>query len=359
MYTLSLTDNYFTNEEKSIFREYLNLHGLEENVWDVFNCLFRTGNKNNQPLILRVFKGSELCGAAIILKCRKYGKSLFKTRLLYGIMDLLKIPFHLWVKFGCCMDMMSNSGFIKNPDETEDIHKAMADYLRKNKFLTIVNDYSLNKNLYRAAVLPALPHALVNTSSMDQLEDYTDHFKNIKRKLRVFKSKGGEYKRIESQLNDEQIGSLKKCFVSTAEKSVFYLPYQDLYLKSAIETSKTPIKNVHYFIATINNEFIGYQAAIKSGKHLNALHGAFDRQRKSNYHAYDILFVKMAEFAIENNLESIDFGAVLNVTKQKMINQSIDLSYFVMSKYKLIQKLFSLFLKLTKVQGKDQLKFRN
>ncbi len=359
MYTLSLTDNYFTNEEKGIFKEYLNLHGLEENVWEVFNCLFKVGNKNNQPLILRVFKGSELCGAAVILKCRKYGKSLFKTWLLSGIMDLLKIPFHLWVKFGCCMDMMSNSGFIKNPDETEDILKAMADYLRKKKFLTIVNDYCSNKNLYKAAILPALPHALVDTSSMDTIEDYTGHFKNIKRKLRVFKSKGGEYKRIENQLNKEQTDSLSNCFVSTANKSVFYLPYQDLYLKSAIETSKTPIKDVHYFIATINNEFIGYQAAIKSGKQLNALHGAFDRRRKSNYHAYDILFIKMTEFAIENNLKLIDFGAVLNETKHKMINQSIELSYFVMSKYKLVQKLFSLFLKLTKVQGKDQLKFRD
>ena len=146
--------------------------------------------------------------------------------------------------------------------------------------------------------------------------------------------------------------------MSTAKKSVFYLPYQELYLKSALKTSSTNIGSVHYFITTINGEFIGYQAAIETGKYLNALHGAFDRNRKSTFHAYDILFVKMTEYAIEKGLNVIDFGAVLNQTKQKMINKSVDMSYFVLSKYSLVQKFFNKFLKSTKIQSNQQLKFR-
>ena len=123
-------------------------------------------------------------------------------------------------------------------------------------------------------------------------------------------------------------------------------------------TSKTKLENVYYFIAKIDEEIIGYQAALVTGKYLNALHGAFDRNLKTTYHAYDILFVKMTEFALEKGLTIIDFGAVINHTKEKMINKSIEMSYFIYSKYPVVQKAFNVLLKLTKIQGADQMKFR-
>jgi hypothetical protein len=164
---------------------------------------------------------------------------------------------------------------------------------------------------------------------------------------------------VESHLNKEQISALEKCFVATSEKSVFYLPYQDLYLKSAIHTGETRLKNVHYFIAMMNGDFIGYQAAIQTGKYLNALHGAFNRNLSSTYHAYDILFVKMTEFAFDNNLEIIDFGAVLNSTKQRMVNQTLDMNYYLLCRHTMTKWFFSRLLKWTKIQGKEQMKYRD
>ncbi len=80
---------------------------------------------------------------------------------------------------------------------------------------------------------------------------------------------------------------------------------------------------------------------------------------KSTYRAYDILFVKMTEFAIEKVLKTIDFGAVINYTKEKMMNKSKEMSYFIYSKYSIIQKIFKVLLKLTKIQGAEQMKFRH
>ncbi len=109
----------------------------------------------------------------------------------------------------------------------------------------------------------------------------------------------------------------------------------------------------------MNGEFLGYQAAVKIGNSLNALHGAFDRSQRTTYHAYDILSIKMTEFAIKNGLNSIDFGAVLNFTKQKMINKSIEMSYFVLRRFTLIQWFLTALLKLTRIQSNEQLKFRD
>jgi Acetyltransferase (GNAT) domain len=359
MYTFELTDKYFSKKEQEIFEHYLSFHGLDKSIWEVYSCLFKSSVKNTKPLLLRVFKDSNLYGAAIIIKCSQYGKSLFSNKLLSGVVDLFKIPFYLWIKFGSCMDMMSNPGFVKDPEKADEVFRAMITYLKENSIMTLINDYTENFGLYdTASVLPALPHALIDCSAMTSVQDYTKGFKNIKRKMRVFKNKGGEYKKIDRQLDEDQIFSLKKCFLSTAKESVFYLPYQELYLNAALKTSRTNVENVYYFVATINGEFIGYQAAIKTGNYLNALHGAFDRNRKSTYHAYDILFVKMTEFAVENELKTIDFGAVINYTKQKMINKSIDMSYFILSKYAVVQKAFNIFLKLTKIQSDEQMKFR-
>ncbi|MBL6449597.1 GNAT family N-acetyltransferase [Fulvivirga sp. 29W222] len=358
-YTFQLSDKCLSSEEIRVFEDCLNYYNLDNSIWEVFACLFKSSVENAKPLLLKAFKDGSLFGVTIVIRCKRYGKSLFNNKLLSGLINIINIPFYLWIKFGCCMDMMSNPGFVKDPEKSEEVFRAMLSYFKENNLLTFINDYSENIGLYEsAAVLPALPHAIIDCSSMTSIQDYTKSHKNIKRKIRVFKNKNGEYKRIDKQLNKGQLNSLKKCFISTSEKSVFYLPYQKLYLNAALTTSSTELENVHYFIATINGEFIGYQAALATGKYLNALHGAFDRNRKTNYHAYDILFVKMTEFALEKGLKMIDFGAVINSTKEKMINKSKEMSYFIYSKYSMVQKLFRVLLKLTKIQGAEQMKFR-
>ena len=42
-----------------------------------------------------------------------------------------------------------------------------------------------------------------------------------------------------------------------------------------------------------------------------------------------------------------------------MVNKSKAMSYFIYSKYSIIQKAFNILLKITKIQGAEQMKFRN
>jgi len=357
-YSFELRDEFLTRDEQLVFEDFLNLHGLDRNIWEVFASLFRSGVRHTKPIMLRIYADTQLCGAIVLTRCSGYGKALFDNNLLAGMLNIFSIPYYQWIKFGCCMDMMSNPGFVRSPAQADEVYRAALRFLKKHSTLTIINDYTENSSLYNgASILPALPHALIDCTGMTSIQDYLQDFKNIKRKLKTFRNKGGDFIRVEQKLDNEQLDSLKKCFISTSKNSVFYLPYQDLYLKAALTTSSTKIENVYYFIATLDEEFLGYQAALKTGKYLNALHGAFDRDRKTTYHAYDILYVKMTEFALEHGLQICDFGAVLNFTKQKMVNTRIDMSYFLLGKNAMIQKLFSWFLKRTKIQGNEQLKF--
>lgn len=359
MYTFELSSSFLTKNEQEIFNDFLRHEKLDEGIWGVFSCLFRSSTKHTLPMMLRVFEGPDLCGAAILIKCKKYGRALFHNKMLARFMDMTRVPFLLWVRFGCCMDMMSNSGFARDPAKLDEICRAIAGFLKKNSILTVIYDYTEHVDLFpEAYTLPSLPHALIDTSQMTDLQDYAGIHKNINHKLKKFRRKGGKIERVYDLLSDEDINSLHDCFVATSESSVFYLPYQDLYLKSALNTSKTELQNVVFFVARSNGDFLGYQAAIKTGKYLNALHGAFDRRCNTTYHAYDLMFVEMTAYAIEYNLESVDFGAVLNATKQRMVNRIIDMSYFLLSKYRVIQYLFRFLLKQTRIQGNEQLQFR-
>jgi len=358
MYTFELTEQFIPVKERAVFRNFLHFYGIDEGVWKIFECLFNSKTKGTVPLLLRVYEDSDLAGAAIILRCSRYGSSLYDNKMMAYFCDLLHIPFYLWIKFGCCMDMMSNPGFVRDPAKSNLIYSAIADYLGKHSWMTMINDYTTNSVLYPNAVtLPALPHALIDTSTMSEIGDYINLHKNIRRKYQIFKKNGGTFHYIDNVLEPKDIETVRRCFISTAEKSVFYLPYEDLYLNSALLTSSTFINNVIYFIARLNGEFIGYQAALKTGNYLNALHGAFDRNRPTTYHAYDLLFVEMTQYAIEHDLKLIDLGAVLNTTKQRMVNCTRPMSYFMLSKRPIIRWIFYMITKHSKIQGREQMRF--
>lgn len=360
MYRFELTDKFLSKQEQEVFHNYLIRIGLDNSIWQVFECLFKSSTKYTNPVLLKVYREEKLESAAIFVKCSKYGRTLFNNRFLAGIINTFQIPFYLWVRLGCCMDFLSNPGFVRDPEKTNELITAMIDYINKNSILSIINDYSDNDYFYTSAsILPSLPHAVIDTSKMNSIEDYINEHKNIKKKINKFCNRGGEFTIIPNQLSKEDISYLKNCFLSTAEKSIFYLPYQDLYLNSVLNSAGQFLPEVIYFIAKLNGKFIGYQAAVKTGNHLNALNGAFDRSLSTTYHAYDILFVKMTEYAINNNLTTVDFGAVLNVTKQRMINKQINMSYYLMSRSGIIKTFFNNFLKMTKIQGEKQMQFSN
>ncbi len=358
MYTFELADRFLSDEEKAVFGPSLERYNIDRDIWEIFECLFRSGVKGTVPRLLRIYENSVLYGAIILIRCSRYGRSMFNNKLLSGIFDFIRIPFYLWIKFGCCMDMMSNPGFVRDPEKSDEIHSAAALFLKSHSILTIILDYSDKSYLYPdATVLSSMPHALIDTTQMSDINDYIRIHKNIKHKVNIFRNNGGKFEMVNNVLEEQELIRLKRCFISTSEKSVIYLPYQDLYLNSALTTSRTKINNVYYFIMRLNGEFLGYQAAIKTGSCLNALHGAFDRELRTTFHAYEVLFVEMTRFALENNLKTIDFGEVINISKQRMVNKIIPLSYFLFCKYSLVQRFFHQLLKLTKIQGDNQMRF--
>ena len=125
MFAFDLSDRFLAPAEVALFSDYLEHCHLDSGIWDVFGRLFDAAVPGTSPLMLRVYEESQLCGAAILVQCAKYGRSVYGSRLAARVVDRIGVPFCLWIKFGCCMDMMSNPGFVVDPAKADELQAAM------------------------------------------------------------------------------------------------------------------------------------------------------------------------------------------------------------------------------------------
>jgi hypothetical protein len=53
MYTFELTEKFIPVNERAIFRDTLQFYGIDEGVWNIFECLFKSKTKGTVPLLLK------------------------------------------------------------------------------------------------------------------------------------------------------------------------------------------------------------------------------------------------------------------------------------------------------------------
>ncbi len=69
------------------------------------------------------------------------------------------------------------------------------------------------------------------------------------------------------------------------------------------------------------------------------------------------MIYKVVEYAIENEIQRVYFGHVLNETKKRMMNTFLPTNLFVYSKYPIILKLFAPIFKKSRMTNKQVLAF--
>jgi hypothetical protein len=45
MYTFELTEQFIPVKERTVFRDFLHFYGIDEGVWEIFECLFNSKTK--------------------------------------------------------------------------------------------------------------------------------------------------------------------------------------------------------------------------------------------------------------------------------------------------------------------------
>jgi|GEM_PF-1396783 len=349
-----------TKSEQEQYKTALLDHDLDENIWDLYKQFLAVSSKYTTPCILRVKDNHKLLAHFYMIRSIDYGHTLSKSSIVKQLVRLLGVPSYTWMRSGIAAENFANPGFIVQGKEASLSYEHLIDYVRNKFFMLFIHDVDSNKQLHPKAVMLTYPDdGVVNLEHIATADDYLKEHSNLKKKFRAYRNKGGIIDIVKGRLSEGDQNMVEQCVYSTSKRSLFKLPYQDIYPAMCKSSSDIDNNNVIHFICRSDEHFFGYHSFLQFGNHMRCLNGAFNRELKSTFHAYENMIFKVIEYAMENNIEKVYFGPVLNETKRRMMNEFITTRLFAYSKYPFIIKAFAPIIKSSRMMNKQMLRFSN
>jgi hypothetical protein len=358
MYTLQLSSIPLTPAEKSVFSCHLLELGLDDNIWVIYEKFLKVRSAFSRPLIVRVKKDDETFACMFIIECKDYGPTLSRLKIVEYMARKLSIPVFLWMKAGIAAEICANPVFInKNAGSDNEIVKIL-DLLRKSFLLLIIHDLSGNASLHPASVVMPYPdEGIIDITGYVTINDYQALHHNLKKKLNNYQKIGGRVDIVKGKLDDQIVMKIKECVISTSERSVFKLPYQDDYPDMCAGSATIDNRNIIHFLCRSDEEFYGYHSFIVFKNQIRCLNGAFNRNLATTHHSYENMIYRVVEYAIVNKIQTVYFGPTLNETKKRMMNRFIQTQLYFSSNMPLLLKLFTPVLKRSRLNAREMLEF--
>ena len=358
MYSFNLTDEMLTGGERTVFAGFLEREGVDAAIWDVFDCFLRVSSKRTRPQVLRAYSDGRLAGAAFVARCCGFGRSLFSHPLLYAPVDAVGLPSFIWIRAGFCAEILANPGFAAEGFNLDELIPPMLGYLRKRSLGVMVTDMRKNERVHAEGHgFPYVSDGVVDVAGMTGVDDYIAQHGNLVRKLKHYRNKGGGIDVIHGPLSEDLRRAVEHCIESTVCRSIITSPFQDTFADAAAETCTRPSAKVVHFVGHMGGAVLGYHTFVRTGRGLRMMHGAFDRERKTTRHCYENLIVRIAQYAIEEGLEKVHFGPILNETKRRMMNVSTPCSLYFYSRFGFMRAFFPAIFRLSNMQRRELLAF--
>ena len=359
-YTFSLGPGPVSNEDKEALKGYIDESGLNESNWGLYDSLFNSASKYSIPLILRMKSGKELVALVVLIKCYKYGLTITGARPLIKLIELFRLPVHVWMKSGIAAELLANPGFINPNYNPGVVLPIILDYMKKTFFMSFILDTEENEPHHANSIkFPYPDDGIIDMKEVTDYKNYISLHKNIKKKLRHFRNKGGRIDIVRGRLPEKDIELVGKCVESTSKRSVFKLPYQENYARMCKASAAMEDENVIHFICKTESDFLGYHSFLDFGKQLRCINGAFNRELKTTHHAYENMIARVVEYASSKGIEKIYFGPVLNETKQRMMHSFQSLTTYFTSNNILVRTIFPPVLRNSRMMNKSVMRFRN
>jgi len=293
-----------------------------------------------------------------IIECRDYGPSLSKLPIVRCIARMLAIPVYIWMKAGIAAEICANPAFInKNNGSVIEIGEVL-NLLRERFLMLIIHDLAGNASLHpTSAVMPYTDESIINTKGYTTIDDYLADHHNLKKKLKGYQKIGGRVDIVEGRLEEYLVKKIKECVISTGEKSIFKLPYQNDYPDMCAGSATIDNQNLTHFLCRSDEEFYGYHSFIVFKNQIRCLNGAFNRNLVTTHHAYENMIYSVVAYAIERKIQMVYFGPTLNETKKRMMNRFLPTRLFISSKMPMLLKMFIPVLMRSRLNARELLDF--
>ncbi len=324
----NLSSRPVTREEAGLFAADLDTLGLETSLWTLLNASAATRSLTSRPHWVRAYSGSELMGLALIVEFRRPGRCLTRTPVLYRAIDLPRIRQFIWNRVGAGIDQYSNPGFVRAGLERESFIAAALGFLLSRYLLGCLIESPRFTTPYPTAALAHFDYGVIDLRVTKGVEYFLARSRNLNRKVRKFRNKGGTLTVVEGPFPSADLGHVEG-WLQTLEPEV-PVPFQDNYPNMACRTLALENAQTVHVLAHLEGELVGYQSFVRCGAQLSCLSGLFDRDRPSTYHAYENIILESVVYGSAHHLSRIDYGPVLNPTKAKLMTHFIptELRYY-------------------------------
>ena len=358
MYTLDLSSIPLTTFEKSCFHNHLLELGLDDHIWVIYEKFLQLGLEYSKPLIVRVKKDNEIFACMFLIECKDYGPTISSLQIVKYMARTLSIPVYIWMKASIGAEIFANPAFINkhagSPDELSEI----LNLLRKKFLLLFIHDLASNAFLHPTSlVMPYPDESIIDIRGYTTIEDYIADHHNLKKKLKEYQKVGGRIEIVEGSLDKQSAEKIKECVISSGEKSVFKLPYQNDYPDMCKGSANIDNRNLIHFLCRSDEEFYGYHSFIVFKNQIRCLNGAFNRNLHTTHHAYENMIFSVVRYAIENKIQTVYFGPTLNETKKRMMNNFLPTQLYISSNMPLFLKLFVPILRKSRLNARELLEF--
>lgn len=358
MYTLNLSSIPLSALEKSCFHDHLLELGLDDNIWVIYEKFLQLGSEYSKPMIVRVKKDDRLFACMFFIECKDYGPTISGLRIVKYMARTMSIPVYIWMKASIGAEICANPAFINlNAGSHQELGEIL-NLLRKKFLMLFIHDLASNAFLHPTSlVMPYPDESIIDISRYTTIDDYMADHHNLKKKLKEYEKIGGRIEVMEGSLDKHVAEKIKECVISSGEKSVFKLPYQNDYPDMCKGSATIDNCNLFHFLCRSDDEFYGYHSFIVFKNQIRCLNGAFNRNLPTTHHAYENMIYGVVAYAIKNKIQTVYFGPTLNETKKRMMNKFIPTQLFISSKVPLFLKMFVPILRRSRLNARELLEF--
>lgn len=319
MWDFTLTPTPFTRPEHDLLAEDLLRQGSDPSLLDVLSATVGVSSRWTRPMVLRGFSADgDLRGAAVVFLCRDAGPSFGMTGLARSAVRRVPSIWY-WERTSLGTDGHASPGLVVQGVGRGEFRDQALRWLRRHQLLGVVVESRTERpprSSRSTRGLGVSTVSLVSPGGSGQAPLLEQH-RNLSRKVRRFRSRGGSLRLIQGALPDDRREELLAAY---AVPRPLNPPFVELYPQMVRAHSALDSPAAWHVVAELDGVPVGYHSWWHSGHTLSLLSGAFTRPTGGTVHAYENVLLESMTLARDLGCRTAHLGPTVNGVKRALFD---------------------------------------
>lgn len=319
MWDFTVTPTPFTRPEHELLAEDLVRQGSDPSLLEVLSATVGVSSRWTRPMVLRGFSPEgELRGAAVVFLCRDAGPSFGMPGLARSAVRRSP-PIWYWERTSLGTDGHASPGLLVQGVERGEFRDQALRWLRRHQLLGVVVEPRTERPPHSSRSTRGLGVSTVSLVSLQGSGRATllQQHRNLARKVRRFRSRGGTLRLIRGALPDD----LREVLLTAYDlPRPLNPPFVELYPQMVRAHSALDSPAAWHVVAELDGVPVGYHSWWHSGHTLSLLSGAFSRRPGGTVHAYENVLLESMTLARDVGCRTVHLGPTVNGVKRALFD---------------------------------------